>query len=180
MMKWISLLFLSLLAINGFAVDYDFPKQEIRAVWLTTIYGLDWPTRPATNEREQKRQKQELCTILDRLEEANFNTVFVQAGLRGDVIYSSKIERASKVFSGKDGSLPGQDPLAYVIDECHKRGMECHAFFVTFPVGSEKAVKAQGAYSVVKCKPHLCLKHNDFWYLDPGIPETTAYILSLV
>lgn len=180
MMKRILLLFLSLLTVTGFAVDYDFPKQEIRAVWLTTIYGLDWPTRPATNEREQIRQKKELCTILDRLEEANFNTVFVQARLRGDVIYSSKIEPASKIFSGKYGSLPGYDPLAYVIDECHKRGMECHAFFVTFPVGSEKTVKEQGTYSVVKRKPHLCLKHNDFWYLDPGIPETTDYILSLV
>ena len=180
MMKRLSLLFLLLFTTTAFAVDYDFPKQEIRAVWLTTIYGLDWPSRPATNEAERVRQKKELCDILDRLKEANFNTVFVQARLRGDVIYSSEIEPASNVFSGKYGSLPGYDPLTYVIDECHKRGMECHAFFVTFPVGSERVVKEQGTRSVVKRKPHLCLKHRDQWYLDPGVPETADYILSLV
>lgn len=180
MKKVFSLLFLSLLTTIVFAVDYDIPKQEIRAVWLTTNYGLDWPSHPARNESERVYQKQELCMILDRLKDANFNTVFVQVRLRGDVIYKSKIEPASKVFSGKYGILPGYDPLTYVVDECHKRGMECHAFFVTFPVGSDKAVKEQGGYSVVKRKPHLCLKHDNHWYLDPGVPETTEYILSLV
>ena len=181
MMKRFTILFVFFLFVrNGFPVDYNYPKQEIRAVWLTTIFGLDWPTHPASTEKDRTRQKQELCTILDRLKEANFNTVFVQARLRGDVIYSSSIEPASNVFSGKYGVLPGYDPLAFVIDECHKRGMECHAFFVTFPVGSERAVKEQGSRSVVKRKPHLCLKHYDQWYLDPGIPETSDYILSLV
>ncbi|MDR3260602.1 MAG: family 10 glycosylhydrolase [Tannerella sp.] len=165
---------------KAFAADNDYPKREIRAVWLTTIFGLDWPGHPAVDETGRIRQKQELCTILDRLKEANFNTVFVQTRLRGDVIYHSEIEPASKVFTGKYGVLPGYDPLAFVIEECHKRGMECHAFLVTFPVGSAKVLEEQGASSVVNRHPELCLQHLGDWYLDPGLPGTADYILSLV
>jgi uncharacterized lipoprotein YddW (UPF0748 family) len=173
-------IFFFAISLNVFASDSDYPKQEIRAVWLTTIYGLDWPNRTALNEAEEVRQKQELREILDRLKDANFNTVFVQTRLRGDVIYPSEIEPASKVFTGKYGVLPDYDPLAFVIDECHQRGMECHAFFVTFPVGSERVVREQGAASVVKRRPELCLLHRGEWHLDPGLPETADYVLSLV
>lgn len=160
--------------------EEECPKQEIRAVWLTTIYGLDWPTRTATDWDGRDRQKQELRHILDRLLEANFNTVFVQARLRGDVIYPSKIEPLSAVFAGSYGLWPGYDPLAFVIEECHKRGMECHAFFVTFPVGTERMVREQGMSSVVRRHPELCLRHQGSWYLDPGQPGTADYLLSLV
>ena len=105
----------------------DSPKHEIRAVWLTTVYGLDWPKRPATSASGIKAQQQELCRILDKLQDANFNTIFLQVRLRGDVIWNSAIEPASPVFSGKTGTMPGYDPLAFAIEEIHKRGMECHA-----------------------------------------------------
>lgn len=158
----------------------DPPKTEIRAVWLTTIYGLDWPSKPATTAEGARLQQEELRHILDRLEEANFNTVFVQVRMRGDVIYRSAIEPASRIFSGKYGTMPPYDPLQFAIDECHKRGMECHAWFVTFPVGTDKTVKAQGNRSVVKRQSKLVKKHKDEWYLDPGTPGTTDYLLSLV
>lgn len=156
------------------------PKTEIRAVWLTTVYGLDWPTKPAKTAVGIKAQQEELCSILDKLEDANFNMVFLQVRLRGDVIYRSVIEPASDVFSGKYGVMPSYDPLDFAIKECHKRGMECHAWFVTFPVGTDRMVKAQGKHSVVKKHPKLCKRHNGEWYLDPGVPETADYLLSMV
>lgn len=156
------------------------PKTEIRAVWLTTVYGLDWPKRTATTATDTENQKKELLNLLDRLEEANFNTVFLQVRLRGDLIYPSKIEPFSRVFTGKNNQKPNYDPLRFVLDECHKRGMECHAWFVTFPLGTEQGVRLQGNSSVVKKQPKLVKKHQGEWYLDPGVPETTDYILSLV
>lgn len=178
MRKW-CLLFVFFCSL-GWINASDLPKHEIRGVWLTTVYGLDWPHRPATTEMGRKAQQKELRDILDRLLEANFNTVFLQVRLRGDVIYRSVIEPASKTFSGKYGVMPGYDPLAFAIEECHKRGMECHAWFVTFPLGSEKMVREQGKLSVVKRHPKLCKLHNGEWYLDPGVPGTGDYILSLV
>lgn len=176
--KSILLLFFFLTVISGQASEP--PKTEIRGVWLTTIYGLDWPSRPATTATGIKSQKEELCRILDRLEDANFNTVFVQARMRGDVIYRSVIEPVSNVFSGKYGVMPSYDPLQFVIEECHKRGMECHAWFVTFPVGTDKTVRAQGNRSVVKQHPKLVKQHRGEWYLDPGLSGTADYLSSLV
>lgn len=175
-----SAFFFLVLACVAFNLCAEVPKTEIRAVWLTTIYGLDWPKRPAATEIEYKRQQRELCVLLDSLHQANFNMILLQVRLRGDVIYRSAIEPASKVFSGQYGVMPGYDPLAFAINECHKRGMECHAWFVTFPVGSDRVVKQQGKRSVVKRRPELCKRHNGEWYLDPGVPETRAYLRSLV
>lgn len=161
------------------ATSVDPPKREVRAVWLSTIYGLDWPSRPVTGGWSAEAQKLELTRMLDKLADAHFNTVFVQARLRGDVIYRSVIEPAAKVFTGTYGVSPGYDPLAFVIEECHKRGMECHAWLVTFPVGTDQIVKQQGKRSVVKRYPKLCVKHQGEWYMDPGMPGTSDYILSL-
>lgn len=156
------------------------PKYEVRAVWLATVYGLDWPKEKVTGEASRSRQQQALCAILDSLQAANFNTVFFQARLRGDVAYRSAIEPYSSVFTGTCNGSPGYDPLAFAIAECHKRGMECHAWFVTFPLGSDKSVKSQGKYSVVKRRPALCKYYNGTWYLDPGVPGSADYLVSLV
>lgn len=155
------------------------PKREIRGVWLTTVYGLDWPHHAASTESACIAQQQDLCQILDRLAAANFNTVFLQVRLRGDVIWRSAIEPASKILSGTSGEMPAYDPLAFAIDACHKRGMELHAWLVTFPLGTDKHVKELGNYSVVKRHPELCKQHQGDWYLDPGVPGTTDYLLSL-
>ena len=178
MRKYCLSLLLLLLTLVSNAVEP--PKREIRGVLLTTVYGLDWPRKPATMETGRKAQQRDVCDILDRLQDANFNTVFLQVRMRGDVIWRSAIEPASKIFSGKYGMMPGYDPLAFVVDECHKRGMECHAWFVTFPLGTDKSVIEQGKLSVVRRQPKLCKRHNGEWYLDPGVPGTSDYVLSLV
>ena len=164
--------------LSSFAVDA--PKHEIRAVWLTTIYGLDWPSRAATSPALMIAQQKELDDILDRLSEANFNTIFVQVRLRGDVIYRSTLEPMSRVFSGRMGVTPGYDPLAYAIKACHKRGMECHAWFVTFPLGSDKTVRALGKKSIVRKNPRICVKYKGEWLLNPSVPETADYLSLLV
>ena len=111
------------------------PKHEIRATWLTTLGGMDWPRNKATNASSILKQQQELCAILDQLKEANFNTVMLQTRLRGDLIYPSQIETFPEALTGRTGRNPGYDPLAFAIEECHKRGMELHAWIVTIPAG---------------------------------------------
>lgn len=179
-MKKAFFLLLAVLFCSQWAYAIQYPKKEVRAVWLTTVYGLDWPQRVAASEDSRKAQQEAVCGMLDRLQEANFNTLFFQVRMRGDVAYRSDIEPASAVFSGKYGRLPGYDPLAFMVAECHKRGLECHAWFVTFPVGSDKIVREQGRLSVVKRHPELCKHHKGEWFLDPGVPGTADYILKLV
>ena len=106
------------------------PKHEIRATWLTVLGGMDWPQQKATSTEGIRKQKQELCDILDRLKEANFNTVLLQTRVRGNLIYPSSIETFPEALTGKTGRNPGYDPLAFAIEECHKRGMQLHAWLV--------------------------------------------------
>ena len=155
------------------------PKHEIRATWITTLGGMDWPRNKATNAEGIRRQKQELCDILDRLKEAHFNTVMIQTRLRGDLIYPSAIETFPEALTGRTGKHPGYDPLAFAIEECHKRGMELHAWIVTIPAGNNRQVKLLGKHSIVRKNRKICKQHQGAWYLDPGHPETADYLASI-
>ena len=156
------------------------PKHEIRATWITTLGGMDWPRNKATNAESIRRQQQELCDILDRLKGAHFNTVMMQTRLRGDLIYPSAIETFPEALTGRTGKHPGYDPLAFAIEECHKRGMELHAWIVTIPAGNNRQVKLLGKRSVVRKHRKICKQHQGAWYLDPGHPETADYLASIV
>ena len=156
------------------------PKHEIRATWITTLGGMDWPRQKATSAEGIRRQKQELCQILDQLKEANFNTVLLQTRLRGDLIYPSAIETFPESLTGRTGRNPGYDPLAFAIEECHKRGMELHAWIVTIPAGNNRQVKLLGKHSIVRKNRKICKQHEGAWYLDPGHPETADYLASIV
>ena len=171
---------LSVFSILFATLSLAHPKHEVRAVWLTTAYGLDWPHTPANGPQSIQRQKKELCEILDVLQAAHFNTVLLQTRIRGDVIYPSRIETWNQIFTGKEGKYPGYDPLAYAIEECHKRGMELHAWIVTIPLGSDKHVQRIGKESVPNRHPSLCKLHQKEWYLDPGNPATKVYLAALI
>ena len=110
------------------------PKYEVRAAWVTAVYGLDWPQTKATTPAGIRRQQEELIEILDKLKAANFNTVLFQTRTRGDVLYKSSIEPYNSILTGKVDGDPGYDPLAFAVRECHKRGMECHAWMVALPL----------------------------------------------
>lgn len=155
-------------------------KYEVRAAWVTAVYGLDWPKTRATSAEGIRRQQAELIEILDRLRAANFNTVLFQTRTRGDVLYRSSIEPYNPILTGKTGGNPGYDPLAFAVEECHKRGMECHAWMVTIPLGSRKHVASLGGQSVTKRKPAICVPYKREYFLNPGHPQTKEYLMSLV
>ena len=154
-------------------------KYEIRAAWITTIGGLDWPASKATSAYGIKRQKDELCRQLDMLKEANFNTVLFQTRLRGDVVYPSLYETFAESLAGETGRNPGYDPLKFAIEECHKRGLELHAWIVCIPIGNDRQVKLLGKNSVVKKNPDMCIHFKKAWYLDPGNPNTAGYLSAI-
>ena len=149
------------------------PKREVRAVWLTTIGGLDWPHSYAQNELMAGRQKQELCDILDKLQRAGINTVLFQARVRGTVVYPSQLEPWDGCLSGVPGKAPGYDPLAFAIDECHKRGMELHAWVVTIPLGKWNAL---GCKTLRNKYPHLIKRIGEEGYMDPENTATATYL----
>ena len=155
------------------------PKREVRAVWLTTLNGLDWPTTRATSAATRERQKQELRDILDRLRAANINTVLLQTRVRATTIYPSAIEPWDVALTGQYGGDPGYDPLAFAIGEAHRRGMELHAWVVTIPCFKVAVARQMGAAGLLRRHPELLRRHGDMYYLDPGLPATADYLVSV-
>ena len=149
---------------------------EVRAVWLTTNYGLDWPR----NRTDVEVQKRELIKMLDDLKKYNFNTVFFQARTRGEVLYKSRIEPMSSVVATARGGQIAFDPLLFAIEECHKRGITCHAWIVTYPLGSNRHVQDLGQRSITRKQPSIAIRYKNEWFLDPGNPQTDDYLLSIV
>ncbi|MBQ1829147.1 MAG: family 10 glycosylhydrolase, partial [Prevotella sp.] len=148
-------------------------KHEVRAVWLTTIGGIDWPRSYAHDGMGIRQQQEQLCHILDRLKAVNVNTVLLQTRVRATTIYPSDIEPWDGCLSGKPGKSPGYDALQYAIDECHKRGMELHAWVVTIPVGKWNTYGCQQ----LRRRYGSLIKHiGEEGYMDPESSQTADYI----
>lgn len=158
---------------QSFVYNDKTPKYEVRAVWLTTIGGIDWPHSYSQSPHSAEKQKQELRQILDRLQQAKINTVLIQTRVRGTMIYPSDIEPWDGCLSGFPGKSPGYDALQFAIDECHKRGMELHAWVVTIPVGKWNAL---GCKSLRQKYPSLIKKIGADGYMNPEDSRTGDYL----
>lgn len=156
------------------------PKYEYRAVWLTTIENLDWPKTIVRSPSDITEQKNELIVLLDSLKELNVNTVLLQTRVRGDLIYPSRIEPFSHVLTGIPGKDPGYDPLAFAVEECHKRSMQLHAWLVTMPLGKDEHIRRQGKLALSRKKKSLCTRYKGAWYMEPGNPAVIPYLVELV
>lgn len=152
------------------------PKYEVRAVWLTTIGGIDWPHSYAQSERSAEKQKEELRAILDRLQKANINTILLQTRIRATTIYPSQYEPWDGCLSGFPGKSPSYDALQFAIDECHKRGMEVHAWVVTIPVGKWNSY---GCRQLRKRFPRLIKRIDQDGYMDPEATQTGCYLAEM-
>jgi uncharacterized lipoprotein YddW (UPF0748 family) len=143
-------------------------KHEVRAVWLSTIGGIDWPRSFTIST-----QKRELCNILDQLKRINVNTVLIQTRVRASTIYPSSIEPFDMCMTGRHGRSPGYDPLAFAVNECHKRGMECHAWIVTLPIGKTNESRFK---DFRKRHPSLIRTIGSEGFMNPENPATGDYL----
>ena len=177
---WLLVLFmLSMVASAQNIFDVDYPKREERAVWLATIGGIDWPRTKAIDAASTERQKQELIAILDKLQRANINAVILQTRIRGSVIYPSDIETWDETITGRAGRAPSYDPLAFAIEECHKRGMELHTWLVSIPLGTAQRQRSYGTKSVTRHHANLTKTVGGEVFMIPGQPGTADYIASI-
>ena len=143
--------------------------NEIRAVWLTTLEGLDWPHTRAVDNASMLRQQRELTALLDTLRLAGINTVLLQVRVRGTVIYPSDMEPWDACLTGKAGGSPGYDPLQFAIDEAHKRNMELHAWVVTTKIG---AWNSFGCKNLRRKYPKVMKRVGKEGYMNPEIAQT--------
>ncbi|MFO8000383.1 MAG: family 10 glycosylhydrolase [Marinilabilia sp.] len=189
-MKRVLLLFLVIFSGNPFFAQETAPKREFRGAWITTVWGLDWPSstiQETGNESEIEEQKQQFISLIESLKSANINAVFFQVRSECDAMYESSYEPWSTSLVAERGMEPGYDPLEFVIEECHKRGMEIHAWLnpYRFETVSEKYADMPGDYR--QDHPEWVLEYPEKSdgspgesILDPGNPEVRQRISDIV
>ena len=110
---------------------YKTKEAEMRGAWVATVYNLDFPKQPGTNDAAIEKYKENFLNVLDTLEEYNMNTIFFQVRPCNDAFYQSEINPWSQFLAGV-GVDPGWDPLEWMIEETHKRGMEFQCWMNAF------------------------------------------------
>jgi uncharacterized lipoprotein YddW (UPF0748 family) len=154
------------------------PKREMRATWIATVTRIDWPKTSGTDN-----QKAEMLNLLDSIRTLNLNTVFFQVRSRCDAMYNSAYEPWSSDLGIARGTNPGYDPLAFVIDECHKRGVECHAWLNPYRYsrdGNGWTGANDNAANYEKSHPEWLLWYSNNVVLDPALPEVRQQIKNVV
>ncbi len=165
----------------------------MRGVWLATVSRLDWPPVASVNASNpairMTQQQDALKGKLDKLKSLGINTVFFQVKPDGTALWPSKILPWSDMLTGNIGEDPGYDPLQFMLDEAHKRGMKVHAWFNPYRVSVNtkpstvtelNRTLSQNPASVFVLHRDWIRTAGDRFVLDPGIPEARNWISSIV
>lgn len=146
------------------------PKRDFRGAWLSTVWAIDWPNHRGNTDEDTKSQQVELRGILDNYEACNINACFFQVRSMCDAMYNSKYEPWSQFLTGTRGLAPTYDPLAYMIEQAHARGIEVHAWLNPYRYATSKETygKLPTDYSVV----------NPGWLIDCTTDDGTITILN--
>ena len=163
------------------AESYVEMKHEMRSTWLTTVWGIDWPSQQGTSADMAKTQQNQMIKILDSLAVNNFNSVCFQVRGMSDAMYKSSYEPWANWLTGTRGAEPAWDPLAFVVEECHKRGMECVAWVNPYRFAAESSVwKDGGDMTGYVEKGWIIDANSGTKILNPGKPEVIEHIVKVL
>ena len=169
--------FFFLLAALSFSLitqAQNYPKREFRAAWIQTVNGQ-------FKGMSTEKLKQTLISQLNSLQEAGINAIIFQVRPEADALYASRLEPWSRFLTGVQGQAPEPfwDPMQFMIDECHKRNMEFHAWINPYRV--KTTLKSQLASNhVYNIHPEWFVTYGDQLFFDPALPESRHHISMVV
>lgn len=176
-MNFKRILLLAMLAVAFAMSSFGAPKREMRGVWVATAWGIDWPSVQGTDAATEKRQKAELKGIVDRCSDLNLTTIFFQVRPMGDAFYESASEPWSSYLTGKRGAEPRWDPLEYMIEICHAKGLECYAWVNPFRWSAGAQWKS--APDEEWARKGWLLKHGKYTVFNPGLEEVRQHVVDV-
>ena len=151
-----------------------YPKREFRGAWIQAVNGQfrGIPT---------EKLKQTLIDQLNSLQGAGINAIIFQVRPEADALYASQLEPWSRFLTGVQGQAPSPywDPMQFMIDECHKRGMEFHAWINPYRVKTslKSELSANHQYNI---HPEWFVTYNNQLFFDPALPESRRHICMVV
>ena len=156
---------------------------DFRAIWLTTVSGMDFPGTAGTSNIEAQRNR--IVSMLDTCQGAGINAVVMQVRTECDAFYVSAIEPWSRYLTGSQGTAPARpwDPLQFTVDECRRRGMEIHAWFNPYRAGVNPALSFAPNHPLYT-QPQMVVpftsSSSSYYWLNPGHPDTIPYTTNVV
>ncbi|HLP37108.1 glycoside hydrolase family 10 protein [Lacibacter sp.] len=155
------------------------PKQEFRAVWIATVDNIDWPSKKGIPVDSQKA---EFIRILDLHKSNGMNAVIMQVRPATDAFYPSPYEPWSEWLSGVQGKPPSPyyDPLAFMITETHKRGMEFHAWCNPYRADFSMGKASIAPSHITRLHPTWFVEYGGKKYFDPGNKEAQAFVVEVI
>ena len=152
------------------------PKHEFRGAWIQTVFQSRY------QQMNSAAMKHYISEMMRKLEDAGINAVIFQIRPEADAFYKSNLEPWSRYLTGQQGMAPDDesfDPLAYIIDECHKRGIELHAWLN--PYRAKASMGNQLAPNHIYWKhPERFVQYGNQLFFDPGLPENRGFICDVV
>jgi uncharacterized lipoprotein YddW (UPF0748 family) len=155
------------------------PPREFRAAWIATVANIDWPTRKGL---PVQKQKEELIALLDKSVDLNLNAVIFQIRPSADALYSSKLEPWSEYLTGRMGQAPEPfyDPLAFAVEEAHRRGLQLHVWFNPYRVRMTGAKSPASPDHASQAAPELVRTYGDYLWFDPGEPKAVDHFIAVL
>ncbi len=150
------------------------PRSQFRAVWVATVANIDWPGQPGLSVAEQQQQ---FITILDKVQQMHMNAVIVQIRPTADAFYPSKLFPWSQYLTGVQGQDPGYNPLAFMIEQAHKRNIQFHAWFNPYRVSLSTDRSKLAPNNPAILHPDWVVSYGGELYFNPGIPAVRQYII---
>lgn len=150
-------------------------KREFRGAWIQTVFQGEYQKMSAEEMKLDFRRK------LDFLQECGINAVIFQVRPEADAFYPSAIEPWSRFFTGKQGKAPegNFDLMAFLIEECHERVMEFHAWLNPYRAGADETIVFADSH-IYNRHPERFVVYGKQVLFDPGIPENRQFICSVV
>ena len=160
-------------------ISFAQPQYEFRGVWIATVANIDWPEK---NEYNVEKQKADFIEQLDMHVANGMNAVIVQVRPATDAFYPSPYEPWSQWLTGKQGKapFPFYDPLQFMIEESHKRGLEFHAWLNPYRANFSIGTASIAPDHVTKKHPDWFLNYGGKTYFDPGNKEGQQWVLNVI
>ena len=154
-------------------------KREMRTVWIATVSNIDWPQTKGSTASVIATQKKQLTDMLDGFVKANMNSVCLQVRPMADALYKSSYEPWSSYLTGTRGKDPGWDPLAFAVEECHKRGLEINAWVNPFRFSNSSGNDTQTDIDKAMLKSGILMQVNERIVFNPGLQASRDHLLKV-
>ncbi len=155
------------------------PKHEFRATWVATAFNIDWPS---ASDLSPAQQRAEFLALLDQQQALGMNAVIVQVRGSGDAIYPSQYAPWSAYLTGTQGHAPEPyyDPLAFMVEACHARNLEFHAWLNPFRAISHLRFSSVSDQHAARQHPEWTFQYGAGSFFDPGMPAVQDHLLQVV